>query len=273
MTSAFRDLYEQINEAINNDSVKTEAISKIHPEINTYYNSVNVYVGRQSSGKGFQAITEIIKISKVDKTAHLLIYVSKYASQTDKTFESLKHLIKIPIIYTKYEDKEDKNKDSVQVFSKIMCYKRLYDEIKTKHLEDDIEDEQKQELFETLHINSFESPVLHTLILLDDCANNSLLLPKGFFAEALSVCRHNHTSFFLTIQFFKSINTNIKANLSTIYIFGLFSKQQLQYMLYQISSHYTFDELFDVYKQLQKHDCLIIDTNTGNIKVYQKLNE
>ena len=159
-------------------------------------------------------------------------------------------------------------KINVHSFSKIMCYKRLYDEIKTKHLEDEIEESQKQELFEVLHINSFEQPVLHTLILLDDAANNSLLSPKGFFAEALSVCRHNHTSFFLTVQFWKSITTTIKANLSTIFIFGLYSKQQLNVMLYQIATHYSFEEIYNTYKDLQKHDCLIVDANSGEIKIY-----
>ena len=267
--STFESLQDEIDEALNNESIKTESISKIHDEINCYYNSVNVFVGRQSSGKGYQALTEIIKISRVSPTTHLLIYVSKYGTETDKTFESLKHLIQIPIIYVKYVDEEDKNKDSVQVFSKIMCYKRLYEQIKTKHLEDEIDDEQKQELFDVLHINSFEQPTLHTLILLDDCANNSLLAPKGFFAEALTICRHNHTSFFLTVQFWKSITTTIKANISTIFIFGLYSKQQLNVMLYQIPTHYSFEEIYEVYKQLEKHDCLIVDANSGNIKIYQ----
>ena len=81
--------------------------------------------------------------------------MSKYGTQTDKTFESLKHLIQIPIIYVKYVDEEDKKKDSIQVFSKIQCYKRLYEQIKNEHLEDKIEDEQREELFDVLHINSF----------------------------------------------------------------------------------------------------------------------
>ena len=266
--SQFQDLYNEINEAINNESIKTECIAKIHDEINCYSNSVNVFVGRQGSGKGFQALTEIIKISRVDKTAHMLIYVSKYGSQTDKTFESLKHLIQIPIIYVKYVDEEDKNKDSVQVFSKIQCYKRLYEQIKNEHLEDKIEDEQREELFDVLKINDFSKPTLHTLILLDDCANNPLIQAKGFFAEMLTVCRHNHTSFFLSIQNWKSITTEIKANVSTIFIFGLYSKQQLNVMLYQIATHYTFEEIYEAYKDLQKHDCLIVDANSGEIKIY-----
>ena len=267
----FQDLYNEIDEALNNESIKTETISKIHEEINCYYNSVNVFVGRQSSGKGYQALTEIIKISRVSPITHLLIYVSKYGTETDKIFESLKHLIQIPIIYVKYIDEEDKNKDSVQVFSKIMCYKRLYEEIKAKHLEDEIDEQQKQEMFDVVKINDFSKPTLHTLILLDDCANNSLLGPKGFFAEMLAVCRHNHTSFFLTVQFFKSITTTIKANISTIFIFGLYSKQQLNVMLYQIPTHFSFEEIYEAYKQLQKHDCLIVDANSGEVKVFKLL--
>ena len=266
--SRFEDLFIEINEALNNNDIKTESIAKIDDEINIYYNSVNVFCGKQGSGKTLQAISEIIKISRVSDITHLLIYVSKYGTETDKTFESLKHLIQIPIIYVKYEDKDDKNKDSVQVFSKIQCYKRLYEQIKKDHLEDEIEEEQKQEIFDVLKINDFSKPTLHTLILFDDVANNPLIQNKGFFAEMLGVCRHIHTSFFLTVQFWRSITTTIKANVSTIYIFGLFSKQQLNYMLYQIPSHYSFEEIYECYKQLQKHDCLIVDANDGEIKTY-----
>ena len=266
--SAFADLESEIQDALNNNSTATESISKIHPEINCYYNSVNVFVGRQGSGKTLQAITEIIKISKVSPITHLLIYVSKYGTPSDKTFESMKHLINIPILYVKYEDKDDINKDSIQVFSKIQCYKRLYEQIKSEHLEDKIDDEQKEEIFDVLHINDFSAPTLHTLILFDDVANNPLIQTKGFFAQMLGVCRHIHCSFFLTIQFWKSITTEIKANVSTIYIFGLYSKQQLNVMLYQIPTHYSFDEIYNVYQDLEKHDCLIVDANSGDIKKY-----
>ena len=256
--NSFADLYCEIDEALNNESITTESLSKIHPEINCYYNSVNVFVGRQGAGKGVQALTEIIKISRVSPITHLLLYVSKYGTESDKTFESMKHLIQIPIIYVKYDD-------SIQVFSKIQCYKRLYEQIKAKHLEDEIEDEQREEMFEVLKINSFDNPTLHTLILLDDCANNPLIQKNGFFAEMLGVCRHIHCSFFLTLQFWKSITTEIKANVSTIFIFGLYSKQQLSVMLYQIPSHYSFDEIYEVYKNLEKHDCLIVDVNSGEV--------
>ena len=269
LQTQFADLYEEINKALNNNEVKTEAVERIHPEINCYYNSVNVFVGRQGAGKGTQALTEIIKISKVSPITHLLLYVSKYGTESDKTFESMKHLIQIPIIYVKYKDEDDKNKDSVQVFSKIQCYKRLYEEIKNKHLEDKIENEQRDEIFEALHINSFDAPTLHTLILFDDVANNPLIQKNGFFAEMLGVCRHIHCSFFLTIQFWKSITTEIKANVSTIFIFGLYSKQQLNVMLYQIPTHYSFEEIYECYKSLQKHDCLIVDANAGDVKIYR----
>ena len=85
----------------------------------------------------------------------------------------------------------------------------------------------------------------------------------------LGVCRHIHCSFFLTIQFWKSITTEIKANVSTIFIFGLYSRQQLNVMLYQIPTHYSFDEIFEAYKDLEKHDCLIVDVNSGNIQKYK----
>ena len=263
----FSDLYVEIDDALNNNSIKTESLSKIHEDINCYYNSVNVFVGRQGAGKGVQALTEIIKISRVSPITHLLIYVSKYGTQSDKTFESMKHLIQIPIIYVKYKD-EDINKDCVQVFSKIQCFKRLYEQIKNEHLEESIDEKQKQDIFDVLHINSFDAPTLHTLILFDDVANNPLIQSKGFFAEMLGVCRHIHCSFFLTIQFWKSITTEIKANVSTIYIFGGYSKQQLHVMLYQIPTQYTFDEIYNTYQKLGQHDCLIVNVNNSEVKFF-----
>ena len=47
----------------------------------------------------------------------------------------MEHLIEIPIIYVKYNDEDDKEKDCVQVFSKIQCYKRLDEQVKNEHLE------------------------------------------------------------------------------------------------------------------------------------------
>ena len=62
----FRDLDTIINCALNTNqrNINDSLISKIHDEINIYYNSVNIAVGKQGSGKTLSDLKEIIKISK-----------------------------------------------------------------------------------------------------------------------------------------------------------------------------------------------------------------
>ena len=56
-------------------------------------------------------------------------------------------------------------------------------------------------------------------------------------------------------------HTNLKSNLSTIYIFSGYSRQQLNYILYQINVNASMKEIYDKYKQLSEHGKIIIDSN------------
>ena len=245
----------------NQRNINDSLISKIHDEINIYYNSVNIAVGKQGSGKTLSDLKEIIKISQVCPITHLLVYISKTGQKLDPTFESLKPLINIPIVYVKEDEAEDYIKT-------LLAYKQLYKEIVNNNLENDIIDEQKEQIFDILHINEFSNENLHTIILLEDIANNKKLLgnEKSYFNHLMTTCRHNHISFFLNVQFWKSLSSTIKSNVSTVFIFGTYSKQQLHYMLYQIPLCIPFDELYKEYQQLAKNDKMIVDCNTGDVK-------
>ena len=73
----------------NQPKLKQELINEIHPDINIPYNSLNIAVGRQRSGKTQTIIREIIKISNISSRTHLLIYINKTGTSSDPTFESL----------------------------------------------------------------------------------------------------------------------------------------------------------------------------------------
>ena len=88
-----------------NNPIKKERLRKI-PGTNTYMNSLNVFVGRQRTGKTYQAIQEIIKISRTDPNAHLLIYVNEKGESDDDTFSVFKDMIELPIAYVKYSEIE-----------------------------------------------------------------------------------------------------------------------------------------------------------------------
>lgn len=261
MTNKFEFLDDLISHCLRNnrDKVCNALIRKIDKDINIYYNSVNIFVGKQGSGKTLTAINEIIKISTIPNAAHLLVYVTKNGEQSDVTFESLKELIHIPIAYVSQDNAE-------AYISQLLNYKQLYYTVRNEGLEDKIIDEQKADMFRNLKVNNFRASMLHTLILFEDIANNKLLAnDKSYFNNLMTTCRHNHLSFFLNVQFWKSLSTTIKSNVSTVFVFGTYSKQQLQYITHQITMNKSFDEVYDVYKLMNKHAKIIIDCNKGSV--------
>jgi hypothetical protein len=245
----------------NRDQLARESIKKIHRELHTYRNSINLLVGKQGLGKSFSAYREIIKIGATDPTTHMLIIINKDGKSNDATFNVLKHLFTIPVVFYPYDDAEEQVKD-------ILRYKDLYNRIKLEHLEDKIQDEQVDEIQFVLKIPDLSQPFLNTIIYFDDCANNRLFKnPTQYFPQLIATCRHNGLTFFFASQFWKGMPTELKSNALTIYIFRDFSKQQLDYILQQTPLKYDKKRILDIYKNLTKHDKLVVDVVTGKITV------
>lgn len=265
MTNRILDINELdflIDECLRNNKSKLndELINEIHPQINVQYNSLNIAVGRQRSGKTHTIIREIIKISKVCTRTHLLVYINKTGGPNDPTFESLKVLIKIPIIYIP----EDKAEDYIQ---ELLKWKMLYNYVKDKHIEDKIHDEQIMQMFDFLKINNFDNITLHTIIFFEDAANNKLFKKNtNYFNQLFTRLAHVQCSVFIAVQFWKSLPTEIKSNVSTTFIFPRFSKEQLRYILRQVPLPYTFDEVWNCYTKLNDNEKLIVDINNQMIK-------
>lgn len=257
------DLDDMIEDCLrhNEVNINKERLTPIHDKVNVFYNSVNVFCGRQGSGKTFTSMKEAIKISRVSPETHLLIVICKDETSTDPTVESLKPLLNIPIVYVAEDE-------AIDYVKNLLEYKRFYDFIKAEHLENRIVDEQVDEVFEVLHINDWKRKWLHTLMIFNDIAKSKLLKrPDGYFNQLFPICRHIQCSFFLNVQFWKSIQTEIKANITTAFIFGGFSRQQFLYIIHQLPVSVGTDELFNVYKQLSKNEKMIINCETTDIAV------
>ena len=245
----------------NKPKLDDELIKEIHPQINVQYNSLNIAVGRQRSGKTHTIIREIIKISNVCPRTHLLVYINKEGAASDPTFESLKSLIRIPIKYVP----ENKAEEYIQ---ELLKWKMLYNYIKDKSAENKIQESQIRQMFDFLKINNFDNTTLHTLIFFEDAANNKLFKKNtNFFNQLFTRLAHVQCSVFIAVQFWKSLPTEIKSNTSTIFIFSRFSKEQLRYMLRQIPLPYSFDEIWDVYSKLRDKEKLIVDVNNQDVKI------
>lgn len=238
----------KVKETLHTNGSKTSSalISEIHPDINVRYNSVNVIVGKQSLGKTVVAIEEIIKISMLG-THHLLIYVTKNGDENDLSFQSLKHLLKIP--YVTISEKE-----AVPFIEEMLAAKSLYYRIKREHLEDQIAPEQIEALFDVLHINDFDKQTLHTLVLFDDISNNKLFSSEeSFFSQQIRRCRHTNMTYFLLIQGWKGIKPHVKNEITTLFIFPCFNRQQLHFIYSQSASNLDFDEFYNFYRQMVQH--------------------
>ncbi|EAY12074.1 hypothetical protein TVAG_039220 [Trichomonas vaginalis G3] len=252
---------DMINEALsdNRNALSKEKLMKI-PYSECYLNSITAAIGKQNKGKTLTILKQIIIIANTSPYSHVLIYINRSGSPSDDTFESLKHLIKIPIIYLSQEEAEDYLKT-------FLMYKELYNTIKKQGLEDKIIDKQRDELFETLSISNFDRESLHSLIFLDDAVKSKLITnEKSYFNQLLTQCRHIQCSFFMAVQYFKALSTNIKSNLSTLFIFSGFSRQQLNVMLYQVNLPMSINELYTQYQQLGEHGKIIVDLNKGSVK-------
>lgn len=252
-----------IDECLQNSENKLndELIKEIHPNIHVQYNSLNIAVGRQRSGKTYTIIKEVIKISMVCPRTHLLVYINKTGGPSDTTFEQLKGLIKIPIKYVS----EDKAEEYVQ---QLIKWKMLYNYIKEKQIEDKIQDDQIRQMFDFLKIDNFNNRTLHTLIFFEDAANNKLFKRNtNYFNQLFTRLAHVQCSVFIAVQFWKSLPTEIKSNVSTVFIFPRFAREQLSYMLRQVALPYTFDEIWDAYRKLKDKEKLIVNVNDQEVKI------
>ena len=214
-----------VNDTLNlKKNVTSNALIKcIHPDINIRYNSVNVIVGKQSLGKTVIALEEIIKISLLG-THHLLVYVTKNGDENDLSFQSLKHLLQIPYVTIS-------EKDAKPFIEELIAAKNLYYQIKREHIEDKIADEQIEALFDVLHIKDFDKEFLHTLVLFDDISNNKLFSSEeSFFSQQIRRCRHTNISYFLLIQGWKGIKPHVKNEITTLFNFPCFNRQQLHFI-------------------------------------------
>lgn len=96
------EIREQINNKLNSISNENR-ITKVHPQIFFYYNSFNVILGKQGTGKTTFIMKEMIKLSKIESKYNRIVYITE-GDGSDLTFLALKNMIKIPVYVLNFED-------------------------------------------------------------------------------------------------------------------------------------------------------------------------
>ena len=233
-----------------------ELLNKI-PMSDVYTNSITIAVGKQRSGKTRQIIKQIIKISRMHENTHMLLYCNKTGGETDKTFESFKSLIEIPIEYVAQDHLEARLKELIE-------YKRMYEGIVKSGLTEVIVDDHVQEIVDNLHVEDFTRPYLHTLILLDDIANSPMIKKQTSELNSLMTqCAHISCSFFLAVQYWVGLTPAIKSQCAVVYLFGGFPKEQVRYIFRQAPMNDPFDVIWEKYKELKNRDFMCVDVIGG----------
>ena len=236
-------------------------IACIHPEIYIKYSSVNVFLGKQGTGKTFTLIRELVKMSLIDSDVHLIVMVTRDGRQDD-TLESVKDNITIPCVYVSYEN-------VIEYLHELVFYKLIYEKIISEHIEDSIDDEQIEEVLSALHLQSFARQSLQEVIVFDDAAYSAILSnPSSEVISMIHQARHYRFIFCFCVQGIKSIPLPIKEQMTTLFLFPGFIQQKL-FTIYNQSgiTDIEYDEFRDVYRSMQPRDYLLVDCQRGTSRV------
>ena len=127
-------------------------------------------------------------------------------------------------------------------------------------------------MFNVLSIDDFSKNTLHTIVLFDDISNSKLFSSEeSYFSQLIRRCRHINVSFFLLIQGWKGLKPHVKNEISTLFIFPCFNKQQLRYIYSQSASNLSFDEFYQLYSKIlrrktddnESHPYMVINVVDG----------
>jgi len=240
-----------LNEELNKNT-SNKLINYIDKDIDFKYNSFNICIGKQSTGKTTSVLKELIKLSlKGINTYHLIIYVSNNSS--DDTFNNLYKYINIPIVKTDYEhiDKQ---------FENLMKLKDEYNKMVDGQIT------KNKDILPYLYVKDFKLKRLHTFILMDDAAF-VLKNEKSKWFKWLCQLRHLNTTVFMCIQIWKSINPSLKTQITSIHLFPGYSRQQVNYIYNQICVDMKFEEFYDLYISIPQRHKLIIDLVDTTIRI------
>ena len=257
MNNNYRNYEHEVNNAIDNiidyelNTGRKKLISKISDNISFKYNSFNIFLGKQGTGKTTSILKELMKLSTIKNDYHLIIYVSNNSS--DDTFNKLKNYINIPIVKTDYQHLN-------QQFEQLIKLKDTYN----KMIDGEIP--KSDEILANLYINDFSKDRLHTFILMDDAAF-VLKNENNPWFKWLCQLRHLNTTVALCLQIWKSINPSLKSQITSINIFKGYSRQQLNFIYQQIAVDVDFNEFMRMYNKLNTRQKLIIDCVEGQIKI------
>ena len=238
--------------------------TEIHPEVFFKRNSVNLLVGKKGSGKTYNVFRELIKLREVpDHKYTKLIYVSD--KPWDRTYDLVKDVLPFTVQKVPYHEAVEAIKNVAE--AKNAAHKMVEKDIHTE----DLEEEAVEKISDSLGTQLDDTnEIYHTAVLLDDCQDRFLRrTPQN--AELWRLLFENRQpkiTYFLTMQDPKGIDTALKENLDSAWLFGGFSAQKFKYLLRSIQNDYDALQLWEIYNSLTKNQALIFDMEADGTELF-----
>lgn len=258
------DIITSLSEKL--DKGDNTEIKEIHPESLIYYNSVNIAVGKQGTGKSLLFLREILKLDRLNKI-HLIVYITSDGKVTDDTFKYISQNLNTPYITVSHNEAKE-------IVQGLLYYKNMYNELfDNKKLH---KLKQKDQLLEALYLKEFppydaKDTRLNTVLLFDDIAYTKLFGGKdSYFENLITKNRHNNIIAFFGTQKFTAdaISSSIRSQSTSICIYNGFSPRELA-TIYNNSSIKGLDyqEMKRLYNSIKNDQCLYANAKSGEVKI------
>jgi hypothetical protein len=247
----------KINSIVDHELDKSKTnkhISKISPDMDLRYNSLNICVGPQGTSKTTFFMKNMMKLCHYPNNYHLIIYVSN--NDNDETVEKLKSYISIQIVKSSYSN-------IPSLFESLMVIKEEYWNL----FKNNAGEEEKRAQARLLYIPDDKELNfnIQTMIFCDDAG--WFLDKKSPFNNILCGLRHIQCTFWLNIQVWTSVNPSIKDQISNVYITRGIPVDKLQHIFRQVSSGLDFNGFLEKYNCLKYRDKLLVDNKESNVKI------
>jgi hypothetical protein len=241
--------------------------SIIDPELNFRRNSINLYIGRRGSGKTFNVLKELIKLSHLPDCGGYNSFVYVTDKQNDSTVKELLHLIKLKTRVVSYANTTTFLNDYIEA-------KEAYDQIIENGLEGEVTEKCKFDMFKSLDITEWRKTP-GTIVLYDDAINIFKNTKYKDLLNNLFKNRQAKITYFLCLQDGFGLPVNVKRNLDSCIVFGGYNDSFMLGQLFrQLSSgKESIGALMDTYKNLINREGLMFDYDRDGVLTVKILQE
>jgi hypothetical protein len=256
MTLAIKEMKQLSLNENKSDQIQT----KIHPEIFTRYNSINLLIGKRGSGKTHSVLQEILAICHLDDCAGYRILIIVSDQPDDSTINKVIPALEsygLKIIRVDYDG-------VLGLLKEVIEGKLAYSQVIRKHLESKLQDESREEILNLTGDYDFLEKLPHSFILFDDAVNIFTLKKYEPLQNLLYRNRQPRFTIFICIQDITGIPTIIRRNADSCWLFaGMRDKTTFSRILTQfhpISNNTLKTDIYIKYNKLSPNGCIRFDT-------------